>query len=130
MRSSRSSVVGRVEGVLADLDPDQLAGAADGHAHQAVAHRAVDGGLRELLLRGHHLLLHLLGLLEQGVHVEPALAEGVLAVGHGVSPGSVMLDLLDDARTELTFEKLRTAEALVIGVGVVAMGVVVGRCRA
>jgi len=45
---------------------------------------AIDRRVRELLLRAHHLLLHLLGLLEQGVHVEAARAERVVrgAAGH------------------------------------------------
>ena len=37
-----------------------------------------------------------------------------------------MLDLFDDARTELALEELRTAERVVVGVGVVAVGVRVG----
>src|SRR3954464_4583167 len=76
--------VGRVEGVLADPDRDELTGAVDGHGDQTVAHGPVDGGLAQRLLRGHHLLLHLLCLLEQGVHVETPVAERVLALGHRV----------------------------------------------
>src|SRR6185503_5959584 len=43
--------------------------------------------------------------------------------------GSVVGDLFDDARTELALEELRTAEAVVVRVGVVAVGVRVGDGR-
>ena len=42
---------------------------------------------------------------------------------------SVVLDLFDDARTELALEELRTAERVVVGVGIVAVGVLVGVVR-
>src|SRR3954471_18329420 len=81
--------VGTVEGAGRDGDVGQLAGAGelDGHA----ADRALHGRRGELFLRGDQLCLHLLGLLEHGVEVEPALAseaaEGV-AVAHLVTPGA------------------------------------------
>src|SRR5690349_21092053 len=80
--------VGQVVGVAAvepaglDLDTHQLTDTVDLDRDRAPGDRAVDDRVRQPRLRAGELLLHLLGLLEQGVHVEPATAqclEGVLA---------------------------------------------------
>jgi hypothetical protein len=86
-----SAEVGQVVGVAAveatslDLDADQLADAVDSHGDGSAGDGAVDGGLGQPGLGVLQLLLHLLRLLEQGVHVEAACSaeclEGVLAHG-------------------------------------------------
>ena len=78
--SAPSNVPGRI------VHADQVADAADGHGDRAAADGALDGRLGQPCLGALQLLLHLLGLLEQGVHVEAAALEGVEGVvGHRVT---------------------------------------------
>ena len=95
-RSARSSALLPSKPPSLIETPDQLADAVDGDRDRAAADRALDRGLGELGLGVLEALLHLLGLLEQGVHVEAAAAEGVEGVGpilvsgvlcHGCLPG-------------------------------------------
>src|SRR6478752_166225 len=73
--------VGEVVGVAAvepaglDLDADELAHAVDLDRDRPTGDGAVDDGVGQLGLRVGQLLLHLLGLLEQGVHVEAATTQ-------------------------------------------------------
>ena len=108
--------------------------------HGAAADLALDGRLGEPVLGAGQLLLELLGLLEQGVHVEaaaPRASKGLPGgVGHGVvlTSGWASLprgwsgvrDLVDDLGAELAPEQLGGVEAVGVGVGVVGMGDVVG----
>jgi hypothetical protein len=71
-RSERSSAS------FASKPPARISAARDG---------PLDLGLLELGLGVHDLLLHLLRLLEQGVHVETALTEGVLGHRGASRPG-------------------------------------------
>src|SRR5689334_7762856 len=76
--------VGGVEAAGGDLDLDQLTDTVDGHADGAAGHGALDLGVGQAGLRRGDLLLHLLGLLHEGVHVEAAgteCVEGVLRHG-------------------------------------------------
>src|SRR5687768_14779804 len=84
--------VGQVVGVVAlelarpDRDAHQLPHAVDGDGDRTAGDGAVDGLLGEVGLCLLELLLHLLRLLEEGVHVEAAATEGVEGVlGHRVS---------------------------------------------
>src|SRR6478735_1944636 len=73
---------GAVEATGLDLDAGQLTHAVDLHRDGAGTDRAGDGRLGQAGLRVGELLLHLLGLLEQRVHVEASdteCLEGVLA---------------------------------------------------
>src|SRR3954452_13240549 len=65
----------RVDGGGWDRHRGELALAGHGDAYQAAAGRAGDLLLRQLLLRGSQLLLHLLRLLEQACHVGLASGE-------------------------------------------------------
>ena len=121
------------------VDADQLAHAVGGDGDRAAGDRAVDGLLGEGGLRLLELLLHLLRLLEEGVHVEAA-AEGVERVlGHRVSTvrswdgaggraHQSLPDLLDQPRAERLAEEGLGVERRRLGVAVVvAVDVVVGR---
>src|SRR5581483_8256009 len=61
-----------VDRLRVDLDLAELARSRGLHGDHPTARGRLDGLARELLLYAQHLLLHLLGLLHQGVHVEAA----------------------------------------------------------
>src|SRR3954469_11954210 len=71
----------RVDGGRRDGHGGDLAGTGHGRRHQAAARGAGDLGVRELLLGGNQLLLHLLRLLEQLRHVGLASGEHAPSVG-------------------------------------------------
>src|SRR3954453_12086586 len=73
----------RVDGGGCDRHRGDLALAGHGDADPAAAGRAGDLLLRQLLLRGSQLLLHLLRLLEQACHVGLTTGEHAPRVGRG-----------------------------------------------
>ena len=82
----RLQVVG-VDRGRGDGDGGDVAASGHRRRHQTAAGRAGDLGVRELLLRGDQLLLHLLRLLQQLRHVGLASGEHATRVGRAYDAG-------------------------------------------